>query len=380
MNLNDTCPMLKSMRNSSHSNRSNHADMAVVALHGIFSTMGILENALILWVVGFRVRRTVAAVWVLNLALSDFLGVLTLPLFTYYLSSSHSWELGAPLCIAQSGLFFLNMFVSAFLLATISLDRCLLVMQPIWSKTHRSVAMARKICALGWLWAGINTIPYVLFRAVIPTTDNRHLCYHNFARFPTAATLDHDCRVRQEATALSKFLLAFLIPLIIIASSYACVSWKLRQRHLQRQNSLFTNRRIYCNSTSSTLSPRFSKMVMAVIAVFIFTWSPYHIFCLLEISSASANPLSDVQKVVEVGLPIAATFSFLNATLNPFLYAFSCPDFCERIRESMGAVLEGLLAEGEDTGSARLQFNGVRRSVIEKARNIDNNSKTEIES
>lgn len=368
--------MLQYMRNSSHSNKSNHADMAVVALHGIFSTMGILENALILWVVGFRVRRTVAAVWVLNLALSDFLGVLTLPLFTYYLSSSHSWKLGQPLCIAQSGLFFLNMFVSAFLLATISLDRCLLVMQPIWSKTHRSVAMARKICALGWLWAGINTLPYMLFRAVIPTTDDRFLCYHHFARFSTAETLKDDCQVWQKATALSKFLLTFLIPLMVIAGSYACVSWKLRQRHLQRQNSLFTNRRIYCNSSSSTLSPRFSKMVMAVITVFILTWSPYHIFCLLEIAPLQPN----VPNVVEVGLPIATTFSFLNATLNPFLYAFSCPDFCERIRESMGAVLEGLLAEGEDTGSARSQFNGVRRSVIEKARNKDNNSKIEIES
>ncbi|XP_048826605.1 prostaglandin D2 receptor 2-like [Brienomyrus brachyistius] len=370
-NSSSFCTVLESLRNSSNPNETNFGNMAVVVFHGICCTMGILENALILWVVGFRVRRTVAAVWVLNLALSDFLGVLTLPLFTYYLSSSHSWELGEPLCVAQSGLFFLNMFVSAFLLATISLDRCLLVMQPIWSKTHRSVAMARKICALGWLWAGINTLPYMLFRAVIPKTNNRSLCYHHFARFSTPETLEHDCQVRQVATALSKFLLAFLIPLSIIACSYACVSWKLRQRHLQRQNSLFTNRRIYSNSTSSTLSPRFSKMVMAVIAIFIFTWSPYHIFCLLEVTSSHRN-------VVEVGLPIAATFSFLNATLNPFLYAFSCPDFCERIRESMGAVLEGLLTEGEDTGSARLQFNGVRRSVTEKVRNIDNNSKTEI--
>ncbi|XP_018601893.1 prostaglandin D2 receptor 2-like isoform X2 [Scleropages formosus] len=364
---NDTlvCPLLRSMLTSLSLNQNQNTNLAVVAVHGIFSGMGILENALILWVVGFRVRRTVAAVWVLNLALSDFLATLTLPLFTYYLYSSHSWKLGEPLCVAQSTLFFLNMFVSAFLLAVISLDRCLLVMQPIWSRRQRSVATAWKICGLGWLLAAINTVPYSIFRAVSCKTDGRNLCYHNFARFSTPATLNHDCRLRQETTAMSKLLLAFLIPLSVIAASYISLSRKLQQRQVMRENRMLNGNIQHCSATgrfASPLSPRFSKMVVAVIMVFILTWSPYHAFCLLEVTS---EYYPNIRKVVEVGLPIATTFSFLNAVLNPFLYAFSCPHFCVRIRESMGALLEGLLDEGEEAMATGLQFNNILRTSFQ---------------
>ncbi|KAL4641673.1 prostaglandin D2 receptor 2-like isoform X2 [Arapaima gigas] len=382
--LNSTlvCPLLESMLTNSSVDKNQKTNLIVVSLHGLFSCMGILENALILWVVGFRVRRTVAAVWVLNLALSDFLATLTLPLFTYYLYSSHSWELGEPLCVAQSALFFLNMFVSAFLLATISLDRCLLVMQPIWSRRHRSVTTAWKICGLGWLWAAINTLPYSMFRTVTHhKKENRKLCYHHFARFSTSATLVYDCRLRQESTALSKLLLAFLIPLSVIAASYMCLSRKLQQRQVMRENRMLNGSIQHCSATgrfASPLSPRFSKMVVAVIMVFILTWSPYHVFCLLEVASEYHL---HVRKAVEVGLPIATTFSFLNAVLNPFLYAFSCPHFCIRIRESMGALMEGLLDEGEDAALTAFRFNSIAKTPVmgvgkreKKQYNIGNDS------
>lgn len=196
------CPLLEAMKNHSFNNNTK-ANLVVVCIHGLVSCLGILENALILWVVGFRLqRRTVASVWVLNLAMSDFLATLMLPLFTLYFGSSHSWNLGSPLCKIQASIFFLNMFVSAFLLAAISLDRCLLVFKPVWSQNHRSVAGAWKVCALGWLWAAINTLPYFMFRTVTEKYDGKKLCYHNFAMYSSSqATLKRDCEVRQAAAA-----------------------------------------------------------------------------------------------------------------------------------------------------------------------------------
>ncbi|XP_012725666.2 prostaglandin D2 receptor 2 isoform X2 [Fundulus heteroclitus] len=130
------CPLIQLKREYNSTN--TQGNLVVVCIHGIFSCLGILENALIIWVLGFRLRRrTVASVWMLNLAMSDFLATLTLPLFTFYLYSSNSWELGSVLCIAQVSIFFFNMFVSAFLLAAISLDRLILVAKPVWSQNHR---------------------------------------------------------------------------------------------------------------------------------------------------------------------------------------------------------------------------------------------------
>uniref|UniRef100_A0A8C9XXQ9 Prostaglandin D2 receptor 2 n=1 Tax=Sander lucioperca TaxID=283035 RepID=A0A8C9XXQ9_SANLU len=296
------CPLLQMMKEHSPNNNTQ-ANMVVVCIHGLVSCLGILENALILWVVGFRLRRrTVASVWVLNLAASDFLATLTLPLFTFYLSSSHSWELGSILCKTQASIFFLNMFVSAFLLAAISVDRCLLAAKPVWSQNHRSVAGAWKVCLLGWLWAAINTLPYLLFRSVTEKQDKKKLCYHNFALYSSSQdTLETDCKVRQAATAISKLLLAFLFPLVVIAGSYIQIVLSLRYRNRRRN---------------------FTKMVTFVIAAFVLCWAPYHIVCMIEVS---AEYWKQNLHLVEVGF---------------------CPKFSVRIRQSLGAVFDGLVEEG----------------------------------
>uniref|UniRef100_A0A4W6EJC0 Prostaglandin D2 receptor 2 n=1 Tax=Lates calcarifer TaxID=8187 RepID=A0A4W6EJC0_LATCA len=280
------CPLLQEMRGHKP-NISTEVNLVVVCIHGLVSCLGILENALVLWVVGFRLRhRTVASVWVLNLAMSDFL-------------------LGGPLCKIQASIFFLNMFVSAFLLAAISLDRLLLVVKPVWSQNHRSVAGAWKVCLLVWFWAAINTLPYTVFRSVTQKLYPGYLCYHNFALILSSqATLERDCKVRQAATAISKLLLAFIFPLMLIAGSYIQIT------------------------NQGQLSQSFIKMVTFVIAAFALCWAPYHIFCMIEVTK---------------GLPLATTIAFLNPVLNPILYAFSCPNFCVRIRQSLGAVFDGLV-------------------------------------
>ncbi|KAJ8372230.1 hypothetical protein AAFF_G00293490 [Aldrovandia affinis] len=347
------CPVTVSMLSHSLNNNSR-ANLVSVLVLGLVSAVGIAENALVLFVVGFRVRRTVSAVWVVNLALSDFLATLTLPLFTVYLYSSHSWELGWPLCVAQSSVFFLNMFVSSFLLAAISLDRWLLVCRPVWSQNRRSVPAAWAVCALGWAWAALNALPYAVFRDVMPKADGRHLCYHNFALHPTGAGLEQDCRARQVATAISKALLAFALPLAVIVGSYAGFARSLRRRERARARRGST-------SGGRTVSRQFSRMVASVITAFALCWAPYHLFCLLEVVAASWPP---GVPVVEVGLPLASFFSFLSPILNPVLYAFSCPDFCARIRQSLGALLEGLLEEEGSGGGGGRSGGPASRSAL----------------
>uniref|UniRef100_A0A147A1D9 Prostaglandin D2 receptor 2 n=1 Tax=Fundulus heteroclitus TaxID=8078 RepID=A0A147A1D9_FUNHE len=375
------CPLIQLKREYNSTN--TQGNLVVVCIHGIFSCLGILENALIIWVLGFRLRRrTVASVWMLNLAMSDFLATLTLPLFTFYLYSSNSWELGSVLCIAQVSIFFFNMFVSAFLLAAISLDRLILVAKPVWSQNHRSVAGAWKVCALGWLWAALNTLPYSMFRSVINKIDGRKLCYHNFALYlSTKDSLETECNIRQGATAISKLLLAFLIPLVVITGSYIKIALILRNKNRKRKqsiirlpdaliqpgcdghsrNNLFNTNGAKCLTPGSSfkskvnnlspvipsptyhLSQSFTKLVTFVIAAFAVCWAPYHIFCIIELI---AQYNTKIFKLVELGLPLAATFAFLNPVLNPILYVFSCPHFCVRIRQSVGAVFDGLVEEG----------------------------------
>lgn len=298
-----------------------------IFLHGLFSSIGIVENLLIVVVVGFRVRRSIISIWILNLAASDLLATLFLPFFTLYMARGDTWTLGTTFCRIHSSIFFLNMFVSGFLLAAISVDRCLMVVQPIWAQNHRSIQLVSKICGVIWALAVICTIPFYIFRDTIPTPSGRIFCYYNYALYLPETTeklkLKALCTHRKQALVFFKLFVAFLIPLLVIVLCYAKVNTALSRRGCRR-------------------SFRFVRLVIAVVVTFILCWAPYHFFITLEVMAPDRHP---VQIFVKTALPVAASIGFFNSVLNPILYVFSCPDLCSKISHSLGAVMESVLAE-----------------------------------
>ncbi|XP_038588011.1 prostaglandin D2 receptor 2-like [Micropterus salmoides] len=308
-----------------------------IFLHGVFSSIGIVENLLIVGVVGFHVRRSVISIWILNLAASDLLATASLPFFTLYMARGHTWTLGATFCRIHSSIFFLNMFVSGFLLAAISMDRCLVVLRPVWAQNHRNVQLVVKICGVIWALAAVCTIPFYIFRDTIEY-KGKILCYYNYARFLPANSTALS-KQRKEALAFMKLFVSFLIPLLIIILSYAAVNASLARRGCRRPF-------------------RFVRLVVAVVVSFVLCWAPYHFFIVMEVMSPDGHP---VHKFAGKALPTAATIGFLNSVLNPVLYVFSCPDLCNKIRHSLGAVMESVLAE--DLADLARRRSTVRSSI-----------------
>ncbi|XP_034712701.1 prostaglandin D2 receptor 2-like [Etheostoma cragini] len=325
------CPVSQINTNISMFHASNQTtkmsslSVFAISLHGLVSTIGIIENLLILGIVGFHVRRSVISVWILNLAASDLLATASLPFFTLYMARGNTWTLGATFCRLHSSVFFLNMFVSGFLLAAISMDRCLVVLKPVWAQNYRNVQLVGKICGVIWALAFLLTIPFFIFRDTIILRSGQILCYYNYARLLPAKPFELRslCKERMEALAFMRLFLAFLIPLLLIILSYGAVNASLARRGCRRPF-------------------RFVRLVVAVVVSFILCWAPYHLFITMEVIAPSGHP---AHKFASSALPISATISFLNSVLNPVLYVFSCPDLCRKIRHSLGAVMESVLAE-----------------------------------
>ncbi|XP_054457716.1 prostaglandin D2 receptor 2-like [Anoplopoma fimbria] len=310
---------------SNQTNKMSSLSAFTISLHGIFSSIGIIENLLILWVVGFHVRRSVIRIWILNLAASDLLATASLPFFTLYMARGRTWTLGTTFCRIHSSIFFLNMFVSGYLLAAISMDRCLVVLRPVWAQNYRNFKLVGRICGVIWALAVVSTISFYIFRDTIVLPNGKILCYYNYARFLPAEPFDLGslCQQRKEALVFMKLFLSFLIPLLIIILSYAGVNVVLARRGGRRPF-------------------RFVRLVVAVVVSFVLCWAPYHFFIIMEVMAPIGHP---AHKLAVTALPISASISFLNSVLNPILYVFSCPDLCRKIRHSLGAVMESVLAE-----------------------------------
>ncbi|XP_066479295.1 mas-related G-protein coupled receptor member D-like [Tiliqua scincoides] len=121
----------------------------------IVSIFGLVGNGAVIWLLGFRMKRTPFTTYVLNLAVADF-GVLAFAFFSaVLLSLRHRSDRNLPyfsLYVMAIVLFRIMFSISQFLLTIISMDRCVAVLFPIWYRCHRPEKLPAVLCALIWIF------------------------------------------------------------------------------------------------------------------------------------------------------------------------------------------------------------------------------------
>uniref|UniRef100_A0A674JLD1 G-protein coupled receptors family 1 profile domain-containing protein n=1 Tax=Terrapene triunguis TaxID=2587831 RepID=A0A674JLD1_9SAUR len=171
-----------------------------MVIYSIAFVLGVMGNGLVIFITGFRMKRTVNAIWFLNLAVADFIFTFFLPLGVAYVALGFHWPFGRALCKINTAVAFLNMFASIFLLTAISADRCVTVAWPVWAQNHRSPRLASLVAVAVWLAAFALSCPYVVFRDTgsSPFQENVTHCYNNYDRVNQHSQADPLCPWTQE--------------------------------------------------------------------------------------------------------------------------------------------------------------------------------------
>ncbi|XP_033983227.1 chemokine-like receptor 1 isoform X1 [Trematomus bernacchii] len=294
--------------------------------------LGVLGNGVVIWVTGFKMKKTVNTVWFLNLAIADFLFTVFLPLTVVNMALNYHWPFGKFMCKLSITMNLLNIFASVYILMVISVDRCVSVVWPVWAQNHRSVRKASCVSLGVWVLALILSAPYFVFRDTGPSRvdNNIMICYYKFALPDDVTESVKQLRLlRHQAMTLTRFLLGFVVPFTVIVSCYAVIIHRLRR-----------------NRTLASKSSRPFKIIAAVITTFFLCWAPYHIIGLIELVNHMAIHSSEIlHHVYTIGAPIATNLAFLNSCLNPLLYVFMGQDFKDRICKPILAVLETAFQE-----------------------------------
>ncbi|XP_001367766.1 C3a anaphylatoxin chemotactic receptor [Monodelphis domestica] len=153
-----------------------------IALFSLTFLLGLPGNGLVFWVTGLKMKRTVNTVWFLHLTVADLLCCLSMPFSITHLVLQGYWPYGWFLCKLIPSIIILNMSASVFLLTAISLDRCIVVLHPIWCQKHRTVRMAFAFCVGIWVLAFAMCMPVFLYRETF-TEDNYTVCDYNFEMY-----------------------------------------------------------------------------------------------------------------------------------------------------------------------------------------------------
>lgn len=293
--------------------------VSLLVFSALIFLLGFFGNALVIWMAGFKMKRTVNTTWYLSLAISDFVFCAFLP-FSVANMVMEEWIFGLAMCKTASSVMFLNMFSSIFLLVVISVDRFVSVAFPVWAQNHRSLGKASAVVVLAWLLAMVLSLPSAIFRQV-GTHLGRAQCFNNY-------TLSY---VSHSAVVLSRLAAGFIVPFIVIICCYYAIVVKVRSNRMM------------------TKSSKPFRVMSALVAAFFVCWLPYHVFVVLELHHQRYN-----HEVLTNGLKVGTAMAAANSFLNPVLYVFMGNDFKKTFRHSVLSKMENAMAEEGRTVSRYL--------------------------
>ncbi|XP_063167849.1 C5a anaphylatoxin chemotactic receptor 1-like [Candoia aspera] len=303
--------------------------LVTIVLYALVFLVGTLGNGAVIWVVGFQMQRTVGSVWFLNLSVADLICCLSLPMLATSLGSENSWVLGDFACRLLPSFIILDMFASILLLTLISMDRCALVVRPIWCQNHRSTRLAWKLCGVAWTSATLLTLPSFMTRMT------RYYEFYNL----TTCVVDYGIfgtnhRTAEISVAVMRFLIGFLIPSVAFSLFYGLLVLRVR-------------------SSRFAHSKKTLKVVLVVVVSFFVCWAPYHVAGLIMASMDRWNPLFLLVNTLD---PLTVALAYINSCINPIIYVIAGQDFKAKIRRSLTAVLHNILSE--ETLAATSQAEG----------------------
>ncbi|XP_076010672.1 putative G-protein coupled receptor 132 [Genypterus blacodes] len=295
------------------------AQLLLVGLYSTVLAVGVPANLLTVYLTWMQVRRkSVLGVYLWGLSLCDLTYLGTLPLWAHYVNSGHQWPWSSTTCKLTGYIFFNNMYISIFLLCCISCDRYVAVVYALESRGLRRQRLAALITSITILVVTVGHIPVFTMReGEVDKADGR--CFEP-SRSNNVVTGFNYARV----------VIGFLIPLVLL---------------------VVTNRTILANvQLSDSLLPqqkrRVRNLALAVVALFLVCFAPYHIILLARaIIFHFPQPGQDpcqLERKLYTPYSISLGLSTFNSAANPILYVLSS----DNVRKELGRALCALCRSG----------------------------------
>lgn len=252
--------------------------------------LGVPGNLAVLAVLRRRLAGRSFTLWLmLNLAVSDLLTLLPLPIWIHTLM--HGWSLGSATCKLLSYMVYWSLYTSVLCVTLLSVQRYIQVLYPQqWAKlktTGRSFLLG-----LVWTSGAILSCHALVQRDVELGKDGLLHCLPQYRSVG-----------EQVATLLLESLLLFVLPFSILASLYIALHRRVKK-------------------TVRSGHKRLKKLVVSIVVVFFIFSIPVHINNFLTIVALSWGPPKLLQFSKVTG-NVAGALTFINSCVNPFLYAFS---------------------------------------------------------
>uniref|UniRef100_A0A8C9SJV8 Relaxin family peptide receptor 3.3a1 n=2 Tax=Scleropages formosus TaxID=113540 RepID=A0A8C9SJV8_SCLFO len=290
-------------------------------VYSVVCVVGLVGNLLVLFLMKVKqgVKRSSINLFVLNLAVTDFQFVLTLPFWAADTALDFSWPFGDAMCRIVLSVTVMNMYASVFFLTAMSVTRYRSVASALEERASGTRCSAPWVSALLWLSASAATAPTFTFSSVVSVAGEK-LCLLRFPEGQRWLALYH----------VQKIVVAFVVPMVIVSVCYLRLL-----RFIRRRSSMMRKKepRRGSSSSSRVTRSRVTRSVTVVVLSFFLCWMPNHAITLWGVL-VKFNVVrwdKSYYMIHTYVFPVSVCLAHVNSCLNPVLYCLMRREFRAKI-------------------------------------------------
>lgn len=266
-----------------------------VTVNVIVFFLGVIGNVLVIATFTqyrrFRLR-CMTDVFLLYLAVSDLLLLLTLPLQTSEILIE-SWTFGDGLCKINQGLYAINTYGGLLLLACISIDRYLLV---VWAKAAQalrpSMLLYGKLSALA---VAVTSVILSLPELIYASVGKQSMC-ENIGKPENISLIKAWIRLAK--------IIGFCVPFVAMLVCYSTIGYVLIQG------------RGKCWRRQRTL-----RLIIALVVLFLLFQLPYTVVQFIRMLMDKLDENCALWVKIHIAEDVTLSLAYVRCCLNPLLYA-----------------------------------------------------------
>ncbi|KAM6133596.1 B1 bradykinin receptor [Phoenicopterus ruber ruber] len=269
--------------------------------------IGILGNLFVLFTYSLhKGPLKTAEIYLMNLAAADLIFLMCLPFWAENIRNEFNWPFGSFLCRITSASNRLNVYTSIYLLVAVSMDRYLTFVHILNYRGIRTKTMAKGICLLAWFFGILLSIPTFTFRTV------KHFPLWNI----TACTLEFPTPSWETAERLVFNVVGFALPSTAIIFLNFSIIRSLQKTTRER-------RALRTESCKEHKGTKATRLIFAVVLMFLLCWTPYHFFVFLDILHQTEVIKGCFwEELLNFGDQFGYTLAITNSCINPVIYVF----------------------------------------------------------
>ncbi|XP_043933632.1 relaxin-3 receptor 1-like [Protopterus annectens] len=281
-------------------------------IYSVVCAVGLVGNLLVFFLMKVRQGRKKSTInfFILNLAVTDFQFVLTLPFWAVDTALDFSWPFGDAMCKIILSVTVMNMYASVFFLTAMSITRYWSVASALKNPSLQVSCSIRWVTVLLWSLASAATLPTTIF-STVTTVAGEKLCLMKFPDGQYWLALYH----------IQKIMVAFFIPMVVLSVCYLLLVRFLRQKNV--------------NNNNPKRRSKVTKSVTVVVLSFFLCWMPNHAITLWGVLvKFNVVHWDKTYYIVHTYVfPVTVCLAHTNSCLNPVLYCLMRREFRKMLKE-----------------------------------------------